>query len=108
MGGLFDGTSASSPAFAAMVSLLNEERRRQGKPPLGFLNPWLYSAHSQDAGAFLDVVVGDTGSNELDSCASGFRAAPGWDPATGLGVPQFDTLRRLLPASSAAWPAESE
>ncbi|CZR59887.1 related to tripeptidyl-peptidase I [Phialocephala subalpina] len=37
------GTSASSPAFAAVVSLLNNARLSEGKKPLGFLNPWLYS-----------------------------------------------------------------
>lgn len=37
------GTSASSPTFAAVVSLLNDYLIGQGKPTLGFLNPWLYS-----------------------------------------------------------------
>ena len=36
------GTSASSPTFAAIVSLLNDARLAKGKPVLGFLNPWLY------------------------------------------------------------------
>ncbi|KAF8852163.1 subtilisin-like protein [Acephala macrosclerotiorum] len=35
------GTSASSPAFAAVVPLLNNARPSEGKKPLGFLNPWL-------------------------------------------------------------------
>ena len=37
------GTSASSPTFAAIVTLLNDFRISNGKPPLGFLNPLLYS-----------------------------------------------------------------
>lgn len=37
------GTSASSPAFAGFVSLLNDVRLSQGLSPLGFLNPFLYS-----------------------------------------------------------------
>lgn len=37
------GTSASSPTFAAVVTLLNDFRIASGKPPLGFLNPLLYS-----------------------------------------------------------------
>ena len=37
------GTSASSPTFAAIVALLNDVRISNGKPPLGFLNPALYS-----------------------------------------------------------------
>ena len=40
------GTSASSPTFAAIVALLNDERIAAGKPTLGFLNPLLYSIAS--------------------------------------------------------------
>ena len=46
------GTSASSPAFAGMVSLLNEARFKAGKPQMGFLNPFLYANPT----AFFDVV----------------------------------------------------
>jgi tripeptidyl-peptidase-1 len=35
------GTSASSPCFAGLVSLLNEARLTAGKPAMGFLNPFL-------------------------------------------------------------------
>lgn len=100
--GLFDGTSASSPALAAMISLLNAEQHRRGQPPLGFLNPWLYSVYKKHPGAFTDVVVGDTGSTVSELCAFGFRAGPGWDPATGLGVPRLDALIKLLPSRGAA------
>ena len=37
------GTSCSSPIFASVVSLLNDRLIAAGKPPLGFLNPLLYS-----------------------------------------------------------------
>lgn len=43
------------------------------------------------------MVVGDTASTETRLCRFGFPAAPGWDPATGLGVPRFAVLRELLP-----------
>lgn len=36
-------SSAATPIFAAVVALLNNERAQAGKPPLGFLNPWLYA-----------------------------------------------------------------
>ena len=36
------GTSASSPAFAGLVSLLNDARDQKGMKPMGFLNPFLY------------------------------------------------------------------
>ncbi|CAJ1403332.1 unnamed protein product [Effrenium voratum] len=93
----FDGTSASAPALAALVSLLNAEQLRRGRPALGLLNPWLYQVHRDHPEAFLDVVVGDTASTETQLCDLGFPAIPGWDPATGLGVPRFAALRRSLP-----------
>lgn len=40
---LVSGTSASTPVFAGIVSLLNSNRMRAGLPPMGFLNPWLYT-----------------------------------------------------------------
>jgi subtilase family serine protease len=83
------GTSASSPAFAAMVSLLNEARLNAGKPAMGFLNPFLY----KNADAFTDVTKGSNkigrGGNLLPY---GFNCSAGWDPATGLGTPKFDKL----------------
>lgn len=50
------GTSASSPTFAAVVALLNDVRLAEGKRPLGFLNPWLYSLGAQ---GFNDITVGN-------------------------------------------------
>jgi subtilase family serine protease len=51
------GTSASSPAFAGFVSLLNDARISSGKPPLGFLNPLIYSA--KVAATFNDITIGN-------------------------------------------------
>ncbi|KAJ3909564.1 subtilisin-like protein [Lentinula edodes] len=48
------GTSASSPIFAAVVALLNDELLGKGKPPMGFMNPWIY-AHME---AFNDITDG--------------------------------------------------
>ena len=90
------GTSASTPAFAGLVSLLNEARLKAGKKPMGFLNPFLYA----NPAAFFDVVKG---TNAIGRCNCpfpyGFAAAPGWDPATGLGTPHYD---KLLAASMKA------
>ena len=80
---LLDGTSASAPAFAAIISLINDNLLAEGRPPLGFLNPWLYTL-ARDG--FQDVVYG---SNH--GCGTrGFEAVPGWDAATGLGTPVSD------------------
>jgi len=88
------GTSASTPAFSGMVSLLNEARVNAGKQPMGFLNPFLY----KNADAFNDVTVG---SNRIgrsgETLKYGWSCVPGWDPATGLGTPKFpELLKRAL------------
>jgi tripeptidyl-peptidase-1 len=45
----------------------------KGKPPLGFLNPWIYSAGST---GFNDVTLGSN-----PGCGTtGFAAVQGWDP----------------------------
>lgn len=40
---LVDGISAAAPTMAAIVALVNDALLTDGKPPLGFLNPWLYA-----------------------------------------------------------------
>lgn len=76
---LMDGTSASAPTFAAIVSLVNDALLANKRPPLGFLNPWLYSIES----GLRDVKFGSSfGCN-----TTGFQAVKGWDAATGLGTP---------------------
>ncbi|CAL1143274.1 unnamed protein product, partial [Cladocopium goreaui] len=41
------GTSASSPIVAGLVALINGERLDAALPPLGFLNPLLYSTYQR-------------------------------------------------------------
>jgi len=90
------GTSASSPSFAGIVSLLNEARFKAGKPQMGFLNPFLYA----NPDAFFDVVKGSNAFGRGPfSTPVGYACAPGWDAATGLGTPHFD---KLLTAAMAA------
>lgn len=84
------GTSAAAPAFAALVSLMNEARATAGKPPMGFLNPFLYSMEGE---GFTDVTIG---SNKRDRAGTpwpfGYNCSKGWDPVTGLGTPIFPKL----------------
>ena len=77
---LQDGTSASAPTFASVVALLNDALLADGRPPLGFLNPLLYSSAVE---GFTDVTIGaNSGCNR-----TGFPATEGWDAASGLGTP---------------------
>ncbi|KAH9019211.1 subtilisin-like protein [Lactarius hengduanensis] len=87
------GTSCSAPIVAGIISLLNDYRISQGKPPLGFLNPWLYGG---GLNGLNDIVSGSNpGCN-----TNGFSAAVGWDPVTGLGTPDFVRLMHTLDAGS--------
>jgi tripeptidyl-peptidase I len=71
---------------AGLISLLNDYRLSMGKPPLGFLNIWLYG----DARlGFNDI---KDGSNP--GCGTeGFSAVPGWDPVRPSML-EFLRLRR--------------
>ncbi|KAG0197930.1 hypothetical protein BGX28_008580 [Mortierella sp. GBA30] len=84
-----DGTSASTPVFAAIICLINDHRLAHGKKPLGFLNPLLYSRGKK---ALNDIVSG----NNPGCGTTGFRATTGWDPITGLGTPNLDKLLAIL------------
>ncbi|TDL27656.1 subtilisin-like protein [Rickenella mellea] len=83
------GTSASSPTFAGIVTLLNDARIARGKPTLGFLNPLLYSIGKP---GFTDILLG----NNPGCGTPGFNASAGWDAVTGLGTPDFVGLRALV------------
>jgi tripeptidyl-peptidase-1 len=92
------GTSASAPVFAAMVTQWNDILLSQGRPPLGFLNPWLYAMAEQYPEAFTDVTVGVNKCTTAgrNCCAHGFPAARGWDAVSGHGSPRFDIISALL------------
>merc|ERR1712070_882605 len=86
------GTSASTPSWGAIISLLNEEclSASGGSKKLGFVNPLLY----QNADAFNDITKGSNAVGE--NAASGWKCTEGWDAATGLGTPKFTSLQSVV------------
>ncbi|KID98689.1 tripeptidyl peptidase precursor, partial [Metarhizium majus ARSEF 297] len=81
-----EGTSASAPVFAAMISLINDARLRKGKPSLGWLNEILYS--DKVTPLLQDITKGQSYSCKWDGVKpGGWPAKQGWDAITGLGVP---------------------
>jgi subtilase family serine protease len=91
---LVGGTSASSPAMAGIMALVNQKYGRQGQA-----NFTLYALARQQPAVFHDITTGsnnvpcDPGSPNcsLDTNGDGFHslqeypAGPGYDLATGLG-----------------------
>jgi tripeptidyl-peptidase-1 len=87
------GTSASCPTFAGIVTLLNDVRLNHNQPTLGFLNPLFYQIAEENPAAFFDVTVGNNNWPCDCSTQNGFNCAKGWDPATGIGTPNFAVLK---------------
>jgi tripeptidyl-peptidase-1 len=74
-----DGTSASAPTFASMISLINAHRMqtKPSLPPVGFLNPFLYKfsagGEETDLGFAYDITQGDNKCAEnAQTLVSGF------------------------------------
>lgn len=89
------GTSASSPVFAGMVSLVNARRMAVNQPRVGWLNPALYLTSSLFA---RDITSGHNrcGAGNLVCCSQGFHAAVGWDAVTGLGSLNFTAFSQAM------------
>jgi len=99
------GTSASSPLVAGVIALLNDARIRAGQPTMGFMNPWLYKRGFK---GLTDVTAGGakgcTGINlQSGKPVQGAGVIPfatwngtqGWDPVTGLGIPNFEEMKKI-------------
>ncbi|KAL0934916.1 uncharacterized protein CTRU02_209507 [Colletotrichum truncatum] len=106
--GGFQGTSAAAPIWAGMMGMVNAALIQAGKPPMGFINPWLYSGGLQ---AMNDVTVGAsvgcTGTTAFGTQKfppqfgaklvpnASWPAAKGWDAVTGLGTPDVGKILAL-------------
>lgn len=103
--GVYGGTSAASPQFAAITAIGNQQRAAAGKGPIGFLNPVIYGASFNKSAAFNDIVphtYGTTPSGVLQNNriwdlgsdgfvtpdpVPGYPTTSGYDLTTGWGSP---------------------
>lgn len=83
------GTSGSTPICAAVLGFVNDALLAAGRPPLGFMNPWLYSEGWK---GFTDITNGSSAGCNV----SGFPATEGWDAVTGWGTPYLPSILKSL------------
>ena len=81
------GTSAAAPLWAALTVRLNEALQTR----IGFFNPLLYQM--ADSGAIRSI---DEGNNAMPNGPASWDSCQGWDPCTGLGVPNGDLMLKWL------------
>jgi subtilase family serine protease len=92
---VFSGTSAASPAWAAIMAILDQAAGR----PLGFVNPLIYvigAIPSLYNYAFHDITVGNNSISDGAYGIDGFVATKGYDLTTGLGTPNVAHLAQLI------------
>lgn len=91
---LIGGTSAAAPLWAALTTLINEQRLAGGYTTLGFANPSLYALAGNSASYGSDF-------NDIPSGGGGngyYAAGTGYDNASGWGSFKADALITQLSA----------
>jgi len=90
---VFGGTSASSPALAAVIAIIDQVNGG----PVGFVTPAIYTLaqSSMYARAFHDIVEGNN-SATAGSPYDGFTGNTGYDLTTGWGTPDVANFVPLV------------
>ncbi|MGD0804181.1 MAG: S53 family peptidase [Candidatus Bathyarchaeia archaeon] len=95
---IIGGTSACSPFWAALTSIVCQYAGHN----LGYINPSLYayyfSGKAYTSGAFHDITLDDN-TYPTGNTIRGYKATTGWDAATGIGSPDANILVPIM----AAW-----
>ncbi|HEY1963995.1 MAG TPA: hypothetical protein VGG59_03650 [Acidobacteriaceae bacterium] len=79
--------------WVGYIALVNQQLAAKGKPPIGFLNPTIYSQNvtSSYGTDFHDITSGTSGS---------YSAVTGYDLVTGWGSPNTGLISALTGSSS--------
>jgi len=91
------GTSASTPLWGGIITLLNNDRIVAGKSPLGYVNQVIYAMFYADSTMYFNN--GFPWGNNPGGCPTnmGFNAKAGfWTPLTGCGSPKFAAIRKYV------------
>jgi subtilase family serine protease len=95
------GTSAAAPLVASAMAVLSSDLERRHLPPVGPADGLFYYLGAHQPSALWDVVHGN---NSFFPKVPARFAKRGYDLASGLGVPQFAQIARLLPSPAPASP----
>jgi kumamolisin len=97
------GTSAATPLWASLITLINAERGSAGR--VGYLSPLLYAPPSGSGSGSTVGTLGCTdvtsGSNNTDK-VGGYSASAGYDAVSGWGVPNGKNLLAALATATSA------
>jgi kumamolisin len=88
------GTSGAAPLVASAMAILSARQRQLHRPPVGPADGLFYYLRRNAPSTFFDVVKGNNGYFRK---VRAHYAKPGYDLASGLGVPQFGRLASALP-----------
>lgn len=93
----YGGTSFAAPMWAGYLALVNQQAVQNGNPPVGFINPALYSI---GAGSNYQ-----TDFHDITSGSNGFSATAGYDLGTGWGSPNGSGLINALAGQQTTSPS---
>lgn len=98
------GTSASSPLFAAMTSLVNQYKgSAQGSPNNELYRQGAVQYDYSGPAAFRDITAGNNATTGRGGCttaaAPGYAAVIGYDAASGWGAPLLAAFAQGIPGS---------
>ncbi|HEY5196663.1 MAG TPA: protease pro-enzyme activation domain-containing protein, partial [Solirubrobacteraceae bacterium] len=83
------GTSLSTPIWAALGELWDNNNVAHGRPTIGFVAPLIYQLANDPTTYAHDF-------HDITSGSNGFGAGTGWDEVTGWGTPDFNQLANNL------------
>lgn len=88
------GTSGSTPFAASSMAAISAREEAAGRPRLGNVNGLLYKLAEKSPATIFDITQGN---NEQLPGVKFYSAGPGYDLASGLGVPDYAAVEAALP-----------
>ena len=97
------GTSYASPAWAAIMALIDDSSPTCRVKPVGFISARLYQLAASTPADFNDITSGN--NDPYGTHGVTYPATPGYDMVTGLGSPEAANLAQSLCGTTEWTPA---